>query len=281
MLHAPRSGPLPMRAMLAACAASLALLAGCGTPPSSPSQALSTASVAHPGAAAFHSRCGDWLAARQRGAGELYRLDEAASRLRVHVFRAGRLAAMGHNHVLGLARLQGQAFVPAQGLEGAGVELGFRLDDLEPDRAEWRAELGPEFASRPTESDIAGTKANLLRALQAQAHPRVLLQSTAVAGAWPWLALRVSVQLNGQLRESSVPLKAWVQAPAGQGGGTLHAQGRMLLRQSEFGIQPFSVLGGLLAVQDELVMDFELVGRPAEACVNPSGMSPGAPPAAG
>lgn len=281
MLHAPRSGPRPLYATLAACAASLALLAGCGTPPSSPSQATSTGSAAAPSAAVSHSRCGDWLAARQRGAGELYRLDEAASRLRVHVFRAGRLSAMGHNHVLGLARLQGQAFVPAQGLEGAGVELGFRLDDLEPDRAEWRAELGPEFASRPTESDIAGTKANLLRALQAQAHPRVLLQSTAVAGAWPWLALRVSVQLHGQVRELSVPVKAWVQAPAGQGGGTLHAQGRLLLRQSEFGIQPFSVLGGLLAVQDELVMDFELVGRPADACVNPSGMSPGAPSAAG
>ena len=41
-----------------------------------------------------------------------------------------------------------------------------------------------------------------------------------------------------------------------QGG---RARGEVVIRQSDFGIQPFTVLGGLLAVKDELVVQFELV----------------------
>ena len=36
--------------------------------------------------------------------------------------------------------------------------------------------------------------------------------------------------------------------------------GAFVLRQSDFGIKPFSVLGGLLAVEDELVVEFRLIG---------------------
>ena len=36
------------------------------------------------------------------------------------------------------------------------------------------------------------------------------------------------------------------------------ARGEVVIRQSDFGIQPFTVLGGLLAVQDALVVQFDL-----------------------
>jgi hypothetical protein len=32
----------------------------------------------------------------------------------------------------------------------------------------------------------------------------------------------------------------------------------MVLRQSDFGIKPYTVLGGLLAVDDEVVIEFHL-----------------------
>jgi hypothetical protein len=35
-----------------------------------------------------------------------------------------------------------------------------------------------------------------------------------------------------------------------------------VLRQSDFGIRPFSVMNGLLAVQDELRLEFTLVSKP-------------------
>jgi hypothetical protein len=35
---------------------------------------------------------------------------------------------------------------------------------------------------------------------------------------------------------------------------------RFVLRQTDFDAQPYSLLGGLLSVQDEVVLDFKLVG---------------------
>ena len=118
--------------------------------------------------------------------------------------------------------------------------------------------LGVQLALSP--EAVAATRANLLKALEAQSHPGVQLRAERLAGAWPWLALRLSVRLHGQTRLLDLPLRAdW-------DGQRLLAQGRLLLRQSDFGLQPFSVLGGALAVQDELVLDFSLSGRPASDC---------------
>lgn len=213
------------------------------------------------------ARCAQWLDAQAAGQGRLYRVDAAASRLQLLAFRAGRLAAMGHNHVLGVERPAGVAFVPGQGIASAGVALAFRWEDVAIDRAEWRAGLGAEFASTPSASDIEGTRANLLRAMNAATHPVVALESVGAAGAWPRLVLRAVVTLNGQQRELDVAVEA--RRPAD--GEALRALGRLVVRQSDFGLTPFSVLGGLLAVQDEVFGEFDLVARPASHC---AGLSP-------
>ncbi|KAI1695929.1 hypothetical protein Ddc_20847 [Ditylenchus destructor] len=148
-------------------------------------------------------------------------------------------------------------------LSGAGVELGFRLDDLVIDKPEWRAALGAEFASRPSESDIAGTRANLLKAVDGERFPAIALRSKAVAGALPTLALQLAVSWHGRERVLDVPMR--VERPGGD--GPLRAVGSLVLRQSDFGIAPFSVLGGLLAIQDELTVDVDITARPAASCV--------------
>lgn len=240
--------------MTAALVAAAALL-GCASPPP-PVARGDVASVTA-------SSCSNWLAAQQRGEGRLYAVDAASSAVRIHVFRAGRLAKVGHNHVLGLDRIDGRVFLPADGLSGAGVELGFRLDDLVIDKPEWRAALGAEFASRPSESDIAGTRANLLKAVDGERFPAIAIRSKAVAGALPTLALQLAVSWHGRERLLDVPMR--VERPGGD--GPLRAVGSLVLRQSDFGIAPFSVLGGLLAIQDELTVDVDITARPAASCV--------------
>ncbi len=242
-------------------------LAGCGSAPPAPP---ASAAPARPGGGAVEtnaseeaaSACPGWLAAQRRGEGRLYRVDAAASQVRIHVFRAGRLAKAGHNHVLGVERLEGQVFVPADGIAGAGLELGFRLEDLAIDKPEWRAALGPEFASVPSASDIAGTRANLLKTVDGDRFPAISMRSTAVAGAFPVLALKLAVRWHGQSREFDVPVR--VARPAGE--AALRAQGALVLRQSDFGIAPLSILGGLLAVQDELTVEVDVAARPAASC---------------
>jgi hypothetical protein len=173
----------------------------------------------------------------------LWSVDASASQLRILVFRGGRLAALGHNHVLGLPPLRGGVQMP-----GAVLDLGFRLDELEFDRPAWRAALGPDFASVPDADTIAATRRNMLIALEAERYPLVRLQAQGLAGE----TLQLDLTLHGQTRRLSVPLQLDQQAHS------LRARTRFALKQSDFGIQPFSVLGGLLAVQDELLIEADL-----------------------
>lgn len=251
--------PLTRAQGLIAAMAGALLLAGCGTAPN--------ATVAAPpaGAApadAVSASCAAWLGAQQRGEGRLYRVDAAATQVRLHVFRAGRLAKAGHNHVIGVERLAGQVFVPADGIAGAGLDMAFRVDELVIDKAEWRAALGPEFASTPSASDIAGTRTNLLRAVDGERFPVVTMRGTATAGAYPLLAVQLSIDWHGQTRTFNVPVR--VARPSGE--SPLRAQGALILRQSDFGIAPFSILGGLLAIQDEISVDVDIAARPAAGC---------------
>ena len=183
------------------------------------------------------------------------RLDGPGSGLRVQVFRDGAAAHLGHNHVIEAGDLWADLIWPdaaaarASAWSKATLVLGFSLAALVIDPPAQRARLGPDFASVLSDADRAGTLANLRRALSAERFPQVRVQTTRIVGEGPSLAIEAVVAWHGQVR--ALPLSVSLDGP--------RAQGRAVLRQRDFGIQPFSVLGGLLAVRDEVVVEFELV----------------------
>lgn len=203
-------------------------------------------------------------------AGPLWRVQAGESRLRVLAFRDGPLAALGHNHVLTASGLEGWLSLPgyregdghAAGLQraelaGARLALWLRLDALALDEPARRAELGPAFASVPGDDAVAATRANLLgpALMDAALYPLVQASSVAVEGEGQQLSLQLALQWHGQRRLIAVSPRVRVEA------GVLRVDGRMLLKQSDFGIPHFSVLGGLLSVQDMVWIDFELLLR--------------------
>ncbi|CAN5285877.1 hypothetical protein BH11PSE10_BH11PSE10_04350 [soil metagenome] len=192
-------------------------------------------------------------------AGQRYQIDSAESSLRIHVFRAGRAVNLGHNHVLTVPSLSGLLLLPVAGkAEGARFALSFRLDALALDAPDLRAALGPAWASLMSPEAIAATRVNMLGEgnLQADRFPEVHIRSRQFGGEWPKLVAEVEIELHGQRRRQWLPLQAELSA------GHLKASGALVLRQSDFGIAPFSVLGGLLAVRDELLIEFDLLARP-------------------
>lgn len=163
------------------------------------------------------------------------------SALRVLVYRGGTAARLGHNHVLQAGDLR--VDWPA-----AGPELRFRLDALAIDPPALRARLGDAFASAVDDDARAGTRANLLKALDAAAHPEVVVRTLQQLGEGGRRAVEAEITLHGVSR------RQWfVVTVEGR-----RARGEVVVRQSDFGIQPFAVLGGLLAVQDALLVQFEL-----------------------
>jgi hypothetical protein len=166
----------------------------------------------------------------------------AGSELRILVFRGGTAARLGHNHALRAGELR--VDWPA-----AGPVLRFRLDGLEIDPLDLRQRLGAAFASAVDAEARAGTRANLLKALNAAAHPEVVVRTVQQQGEGGRRAVEVEITLHG------VTKRQWVVVSV----DGRRARGEVVIRQSDFGIQPFTVLGGLLAVQDALIVAFDLL----------------------
>lgn len=228
------------------------------TPALSPSQTQAAEVVANPLTDAAKTQEPQDAAVVADG-GDRYLLDPLSSSVRIYAFRGGKAARMGHNHVLSAPQFEG-FFVLAPGhISQSRFDLSFRLDQLEFDNPEHRAALGGAFASLLDDAAIQATRENMLgnKNFQSAAFPLVRIQSLQIAGEAPKFAARVAVDLHGQTREQWVALTV-KGLPDG-----LTAEGAFVLRQSDFGVTPFSVLGGLLAIQDEVVIEFVLKGAKA------------------
>lgn len=209
-----------------------ALLAGCASPPATAPDAEPAPLQLPPG-------------------GRAYRLDAEASRLRIVAFRAGPAARLGHHHLIEAGAASGRLWLPAQGgFAGAQGEIELPLQALRLDEPAWRREAGGEFDERPLSAeDIAATRRNLLALLQAEAHPRVRLRLLRLAGTPPHAVASLQLQIAGRRSTHSLALD-W----RSEGEG-LRIAGRLPLSLQALGLQAPSVLGGLLAVADEVVLD--------------------------
>ncbi len=190
-------------------------------------------------------------------AGKVFVLDPASSNVRIYAFRAGPAAKLGHNHVLSAPAFSGYFYLPQAVVSNAKFDLEFRLDKLEIDNPALRLLLGRGFSSELPQEAIDGTRDHMLGEdnLEADKFPFVRIHSVQISGESPKYAAKVAVELHGQTREMWVPLD--VQGLPDK----LSVTGSFVLRQTDFGAKPYSVLGGLIAVQDEVVVEFNLVSR--------------------
>lgn len=186
----------------------------------------------------------------------VYRLDAALSTVRIYVYRAGKAARLGHNHVLSLPRFEGAVRIPGDQPGDADCDLRLKLEDIVVDDPALRAVTGGAFTSERSVEDIAGTRRNMLsdKGLDAEHFPQMRLRCARVTGDWPQLIVQMEVTLHGIRRTEPVALQ--VERTAQK----LRVQGALILRQSDYGITPLSALGGLMTVQDEVLVRFDLHG---------------------
>jgi hypothetical protein len=233
---------------------SAALVSACAVAPPVPPQEASASRAT--------ALAADYCARAQVRPAAVYRLDPAQSSVRIYAFRAGAAAAVGHDHVLSVPQFVGYAELPAAGFSGARFDLEFALADLAVDAPALRAATGGTFAEALTQEDAQGTRRHLLgeKSLQAERFPYVEIHSLAVAGDPPLAAARLALTLHGVRREQDVALRVTLT------DARLTARGAWMIRQSDFAITPYAVFGGLLAVADPVVIEFEIVGVPLRAC---------------
>jgi hypothetical protein len=226
--------------VLAACIAGTTLLVGCA-----PRPAELPAQGPPPSAGP--------AAAIPKGA-RLFDIDSQRSVVTIRVYRAGPLAKLGHNHLITSGGESGFAW---QGREpaGSGFELHVPVRALVVDDPAARAAAGPDFAGSVPEAARDGTYQNLLRpeVLDGAKFPEVVVRSGGLGGTWDHPVAVADLTLRGVTRRVEVPLELH------ETGGTLTVSGSFQIRQSDYGLTPFSVAGGAIQVADEVDLAFELV----------------------
>lgn len=175
---------------------------------------------------------------------KVLRVDPDRSLVVVEVRRSGPFARLGHDHVVASHDLRGYVDI-----EGGRSDLYVPLDRLAVDEPALRAEAG--LTAVPPKGAVEGTRQNMLeKVLESGRFPFALIRISRAAPDRPTLI--VAITLHGTVRTFEIPARIETLP------GGIVVSGRMTFNQTDFGIVPFSVLGGALQVQDRLDLRFRV-----------------------
>ena len=186
-----------------------------------------------------------------------YDVVAAESEIRVLVYRDGPMARLGHNHVLRSQALEGKIDLGGKG-QDPRISLKVPVAGFSVDDPKLRGEEGEDFPGVVEENSIEGTRRNMLsEALLDGAHfPEIRLTSQEIAGTAPDYTMTIAVVLKGETHELTVPVRVEQRA------AELRATGAFTTTHAALGLKPFTVMGGLLSVRDEIRLRFRIVARP-------------------
>ena len=178
---------------------------------------------------------------------KVLQVDATHSVVVIEVHKGGSLARLGHDHVVASHNVTGYVSI-----DDGRADLYVPLESLIVDEPDRRTEAG--FDTQPSAEAIAGTRHNMLgKVLETARYPFALIRITRAAVEQS--TLNVSITLHGITRAVEIP------ATTETIGDGIAVSGRMSINQSDFGIVPFSVMGGAMQVQDRLDLRFRIVAN--------------------
>ena len=186
----------------------------------------------------------------QAKAKQVYKINSQASQIKVIVRRGGLMARLGHDHVVASNHVQGLVFLDRD-RQQCRAQLFAPLAMLQVDNPQHREAAA--MTTRPSAQDIAGTTSNMLKSLEAETYPFAQLLSADCSGALNGQAVPVTLNIHGVSQEMQLAIRL-----KRSDDNQLVVSGDFAILQSDFGIEPFSVMNGLLKVQDRLQLSFEL-----------------------
>ena len=180
----------------------------------------------------------------------VFRVDSQQSQVLVTVRRGGLMAKLGHDHIVSSRQLQGFILMD-QDNQRCHADFYIPVHLIEVDNPQLRAQA--QMQTTPSKKDIAATRINMLRSVKAEQFPFVQLRSADCSEAFSNRSVTVEIQLHGVIQEREINLN-WHRDST----GILTAQSTFSLLQTDFNIAPFSIMNGLIKVEDKLEIDVQL-----------------------
>jgi polyisoprenoid-binding protein YceI len=174
----------------------------------------------------------------------VWTLDASDGELLIRTGVTGRAARMGHRLTIAMARWQ--ATVSWAGAEPVTAELAVDTDSFEV----LRGEGGVKGLSG---SEKALVRSNAMRSLDASRYPEIRFTANAIDKTDDGYRLSGTLQIRGKSREHVIDLRTEDL------GDSWRMSAQSSVRQSDYGVKPYSLLMGSMQVADDVTVSFTAV----------------------
>ena len=168
----------------------------------------------------------------------------------VFVGKTGLFSALAHDHEIGVKRFGGRVVIPGAGASGGSLEMEVDATSL------------VVLDKKPSEADkkkIFDSMHN--EVLESAKHQKITFKSVSVSDLKQTGNDNYSLVVNGDLTLHGVTKRIAVPVAATITPQQLRANGKYTLKQSDYGISPYSAAGGTIKVKDEVVVNFSIVAK--------------------
>lgn len=175
---------------------------------------------------------------------EVWRLDASDGELLIRTGVKGRAARMGHRLTIVMTRWQ--ATVSWVGAQPVAAELAVETDSFEV----LRGEGGVKGLSGPEKTLV---RSNALKSLDAGRFPEIRFTAETIDKTEDGYRLTGKLHIRGKSREHVIDLRTQDL------GDSWRMSAESIVRQSDYGVKPYSLLMGSVQVADDVTVSFAAV----------------------
>ena len=178
-----------------------------------------------------------------------YTIVTSESSFWVFVEKTGLLSGLAHDHEIGVKSFAGRVVVPEAGAGGGSLELDINSQSL------------MVLDKKPGEEDKKKIYNSMhSEVLESAKYQKITFKSVSVS-ALKQTGDGYNFTLNGDLTLHGVTKRIAVPVSAAITPQQLRATGKYTLRQTDYGIKPYSAAGGTVKVKNEVVVHFNIIAK--------------------
>lgn len=173
-----------------------------------------------------------------------YNIVPAESSFTVFVGKAGALSFLAHDHNIAVKTFSGRVVVPDAGAAQGSLEL----------EVDARSLVVLDKVSDKDRAEI--TKSMNDAVLESAKFPKITFRSVGISNV-----NGANLTVNGDLTLHGVTKRIAVPVTISATPQLLRATGKYTLKQTDFGITPYSAAAGSIKVKNEVVLSFNIVAK--------------------
>jgi polyisoprenoid-binding protein YceI len=179
-----------------------------------------------------------------------YTIVPAESSFWVFAGKAGLFSMLAHDHEIGVKSFSGRVVIPEAGAAGGSLEMEIDATSL------------AVLDKKPSEEDKKKIYDSMHKeVLESAKHQKIRFKSASVSDVKQTGNDAYSFVLNGDLTLRGVTKRIAVPVAATITPQQLRATGKYTLKQTDYGITPYSAAGGTIKVKNEVVVNFNIVAK--------------------